>query len=185
MVVCRANVARSPLAAALLRHALAGTDIEVVSAGVQATHGAPPARGSVELAARRGLDLTAHVSQPVSADLVADAALVVTMSEAHRDICAHLAPGVSARTFTLRELDRLTTAADPLPATPDEPARRRLHRLVEAAHLARPWASPPQGPEDIADPMGRDWEHWFALVDELEVLLGRLAARVAGRGTEP
>jgi protein-tyrosine phosphatase len=180
LVVCRANVARSPLAAALLRHALAGTDIEVSSAGVQATDGAPPARGSVELAARRGLDLTAHASRPVSPALVTGATLVVTMSEAHRDICAHLAPGVSARTFTLRELDRLATAADVPPAAPDVPAQVRLRRLVEAAHLARPWASPPQGPEDIPDPMGLDWEHWFALDDELEALLSRLAARVAG-----
>jgi protein-tyrosine phosphatase len=204
-VVCRANVARSPLAAALLAEALAGTGIEVASAGVQATLGAPPARGSVELAARRGLNLTAHASQPVSAGLVSDATLVVTMSEAHRDICAHLAPGVSARTFTLRELDRLASAADappgeaptdpaaaaaerptdPDPAAadtdltaPDVPAPERLRRLVEAAHRARPWASPPQEQEDIPDPMGRDWEHWFALADELEHLIARFATRL-------
>ena len=199
-MVCRANVARSPLAAALLADALTGTGIEVASAGVQATHGAPPARGTVELAARRGLDLTGHGSQPVTAELVTNTALVVTMSQAHRGGCARLAPGAATRTFTLRELDRLATAAEDPPPTPPavhathgtpspgtgtrsgagasvSPAER-LHRLVEAAHLARPWAPPPQEPEDIPDPMGRDWEHWFALADELEVLLARLAARI-------
>jgi protein-tyrosine phosphatase len=185
LVVCRANVARSPLAAALLADALAGTGIEVASAGVQAIHGAPPARGTVELAQRRGLDVTGHGSRPVTAELMAGAALVVTMSEAHRDICTRLTP-VSSRTFTLRELDRLATAAEAPPGTApaahhgaahDTPPER-LHRLVEAAHLARPWATPPSEPEDIADPMGRDWGEWFALADELEWLLARLAARV-------
>lgn len=181
LVVCRANVARSPLAAAMLRDALAHTGIEVGSAGVQASAGAPAARGSVELAARRGLDLTGHVSTPVSVELLLGASLVLTMSERHRDLCTLRAAGLGPRTFTLREFDRLTAAAAVTSPRPIEAAHMAgwLDRLVQAAHGARPAAPPPSGPEDIADPIGRDWDHWFALDEELSELIARVAARLA------
>lgn len=177
LVVCRANVARSPLAEVMLADALADLGVEVASAGVQAAEGAPPARGSVELAADRGLDLAGHRSRPVSEPLVAGADLVLTMSENQRDTCARLLPGAGRRTFTLREFDRLTGGLTDLPSDSD-PIATPLAALVEAAHQARPSASPPKQAEDVPDPIGKDWDHWYALADELDVLTGRLAARL-------
>lgn len=174
LVVCRANIARSPLAEVLLADALAGRGIEVASAGVRATTGAPPARGSVELAARRDLDLTGHRSRPVTDVMVREAALVLSMSQAQRDVCARLGPGASQRCFTLREFDRLTADLDP----PDGPGGP-LPALVSAAHLARPASRPPTAPEDIPDPIGADWEEWIRLADELEQLAARLSRRLA------
>lgn len=96
LLVCRANMARSPLAAALLDKALTdagASGYEVASAGVQAVEGAPAAHGTVVLAAERGLDLEGHRSRPVTPELVGGADLVTTMSQAHRDTCARPGPG--------------------------------------------------------------------------------------------
>lgn len=176
LVVCRANVARSPLAAVMLAHELAGVGATVTSAGIQASEGAYPARGSVELAAQRGLDLTGHRSRPLSTKLVVDADLVLTMSENQRDVCARQVAGASRSTFTLRELDRLAAYAGAPPGAGGLDAGPE--QLVEAAHLARPTAPPPRGPEDIPDPIGKDWEHWWALADELDALTARLGSRL-------
>jgi protein-tyrosine-phosphatase len=179
LVVCRANVARSPLAEVMLRAGLTGTGIDVASAGVQAITGASPARGSVDLAARRGLDLTAHRSQPVTVPLLVASTLVVTMSERHRAACNRMATGLDHTTFTLRELDRLTAEldADTGAGLWDSPATR-LRWLGEAAHLRRASAPPALEPEDIPDPMGRDWDAWFALDDVLDELIGRFLRRL-------
>ena len=180
LVVCRANVARSPLAEVMLADALAPLGVEVSSAGIQAVTGSPPARGSVELAAERGLDLTAHRSRPVTPELLAGADLVLTMSENQRDTCSRLVAGAGRYTFTLRELDRLAAHAD-TPARPPggvPPGAAGTAGLIEAAHLARPAARPPRGREDIPDPIGLDWEHWLTLAEELDDVVARLAARL-------
>jgi protein-tyrosine phosphatase len=176
LMVCRANVARSPLAQALLAEELRATPIEVVSAGVQARPGDPPARGSVELAARRGLDLSAHRSQPVTEPLLETAGLVLTMSERQRDACAGRAAGLGPRTFTLRELDRLTQGVRESDGPAD--AESRVAWLARAAHLARPAALPAREPEDISDPIGAQWPAWEVLDQQLEALLSRLGARL-------
>ncbi len=109
LVVCTANVARSPLAAALLRAQIGAPDVTVTSAGT-----------------------------------IADADLVLTATEEHRDHCGGLAPGAGPRTFTLQEFARL------LQETPFEqgPVRiaDRLLWLRSQAHYARP-----REPEDIPD----------------------------------
>ena len=184
LVVCRANVARSPLAEVLLADALDGLDAQVASAGIQAATGSPPARGSVELAAARGLDLTGHRSRPVTTQILIGADLVLTMSENQRDTCTRLVAGSGRYTFTLRELDRLLEHAGTAAASSAEASAHpgaRLADLVEDAHLARPSARPPRGREDVPDPIGRDWDHWWALAEELDLLIGRLSARLRRR----
>jgi protein-tyrosine phosphatase len=118
LVVCTANVARSPLAEVMLA---ASVDVEVVSGGTQAREGDTAAVRSQELAAARGLDLTEHRSKPVTPDTIDHAELVITMSERHRDHCGILVPGAGPKVFTLRELVRLLGASD---ATTPAPPRR-------------------------------------------------------------
>jgi protein-tyrosine phosphatase len=172
LVVCTANVARSPLGAAMLATSLRGHGIAVASAGTHARQGVPAARQSCELAELRGLDLADHRARPVTPPLIAQAALVVTMSERHRDVAAPLAAGAGARTFTVRELVRLLETVDTA-AAPDDPMLR-LSWLAAAATQARPSARPARGPEDVRDPIRDPWPAWVQMGATLDHLMGRL-----------
>jgi protein-tyrosine phosphatase len=72
LMVCMGNICRSPTAEAVLRHKLAaaglGSSVTVDSAGTHGWHaGSPPDSRSVAHAQRRGYDLTALRSRPVTA----------------------------------------------------------------------------------------------------------------------
>ena len=74
VVVCTANICRSPMAEGLLAHALAGQpeplqSLNVISAGVSARRGDPVSENSVVALRKTGIDISAHRSQPVSAEL--------------------------------------------------------------------------------------------------------------------
>ena len=89
MVVCTANICRSPMAAALLQHAL---DVEVgplrecrvTSAGVVARRGDPVSANSVAALKKVGLDISQHRSQPVTPEMLRRAWAVLCMTESHR-----------------------------------------------------------------------------------------------------
>jgi protein-tyrosine phosphatase len=173
LVVCTANVARSPLVAAMLAARLPA-DVTVISAGVHAYAGAPAAEGSRMLAEARGLDLTHHRSEAVTADLIASSDLILTMSERQRDLCAPLAPRAASRVFTIRELARLVGSVD-VSGGPTDPTAR-LAWLRDQAHLARPRALPAMDPEDVDDPIRAPWADWEAMAAELEELLDQVLA---------
>jgi protein-tyrosine-phosphatase len=171
LVVCTANIARSPLFAAMLA-ARAGDRVRVGSAGTRARPGIGAAEGSQVLARRRGLDLTGHRSRPVTAELIAASELVLTMSERQRDACAPLAGQAAARVFTVREFARLVGALDRTSA-PTEPAPR-WRWLRDQAHLARPRSLPPAVPEDVADPIRAPWSEWEVMAADLDDLQARI-----------
>ena len=91
LFVCTGNTCRSPMAAALFRHRM-GTEInwETQSAGVFAHSGSPASNNAVEALRELNVDLTQHKSQPITAELVANSSLIVTMTEGH---AAHILDG--------------------------------------------------------------------------------------------
>ena len=89
LTVCTANICRSPMAAALLQHALAGQpeplrSLRVVSAGVAARVGDLISENSVVALKKVGLDISGHRSRPLTRELLAEATLVLCMTETHR-----------------------------------------------------------------------------------------------------
>lgn len=89
VTICTANICRSPMAAALLQHALAAQpeplrSIKVISAGVSAHAGEPVSQNSVIALKKVGLDLSSHRSQPLDQEMLDQAALVLCMTEPHR-----------------------------------------------------------------------------------------------------
>lgn len=89
VTVCTANICRSPMAAALLQHALAAQpeplrSIKVISAGVSALAGEPVSANSVAALKKVGLNVSSHRSQPLNQEMLDQAALVLCMTESHR-----------------------------------------------------------------------------------------------------
>ena len=89
LIVCTANICRSPMAAALLQHFLAGQNeplksLQVVSAGIAARQGDPISDNAAVAMKRVGLDLSQHSSQPVTQQLLDGALIVLCMTESHR-----------------------------------------------------------------------------------------------------
>jgi protein-tyrosine phosphatase len=78
LVVCHGNICRSPFAAALLAGELAAEGVRVESAGF-VTWNRPCPPEALTVAARRGVDLSAHRSTPLTPDRVRAADLIVVM----------------------------------------------------------------------------------------------------------
>ena len=89
IVVCTANLCRSPMAAALLQHALAAQpeplrSLKVISAGVAARAGDRVSENSVVALKKVGLDIAKHVSRPLTQQMIDEASLILGMTESHR-----------------------------------------------------------------------------------------------------
>lgn len=105
LVVCMANVCRSPLAELVLRDRFArAPELSVTSAGIDATGAQMCAAGH---ARREGVDWAAaaeaHRSHTVSATDLSGADLILTSCRTSRGALARLSPDSRHRTFTLRE----------------------------------------------------------------------------------
>ena len=179
-MVCTGNINRSPLGEALLRDRLAarGVEASVSSAGTRAT-GGPAAAEVVEILADLGLDGTAHVSRPLTPELVGGADLVLGMAREHVREAVVACPTAFDRAFTLKELAR--RAGDAGPRGGEAPvdawlarlgAGRSLQDLLGAGEL-----------DDVADPIGKRRAAFdrcaaeiAALVDEVVPLLAPAAA---------
>ncbi|MEO1367155.1 MAG: low molecular weight phosphotyrosine protein phosphatase [Acidobacteriota bacterium] len=107
LVVCSANICRSPVAEALLRRRLddAGHgDVTVSSGGTLGLDGAGAATHSVDLMVGRGLDLSRHRSRSLDLPRLDGAALILTMEQGHVDLIVGSRPSLDARTFRLAEM---------------------------------------------------------------------------------
>jgi tRNA threonylcarbamoyl adenosine modification protein (Sua5/YciO/YrdC/YwlC family) len=96
LFICTGNTCRSPLAEGLFRKMLADRlkcredeladhGYMVLSAGMSAQSGHPAAAESIAVAARYGVDLRAHESQPVTQRLLEQADQIFTMTRGHRE----------------------------------------------------------------------------------------------------
>jgi protein-tyrosine phosphatase len=103
LIVCSGNTCRSPLAAAMLRDALARDatwdDVTVSSAGTSAWDGSPASEGAYLVALERGLDLSNHRARMLTTSEVARADLILTVSEAHSRRVADLGGATKVHTL--------------------------------------------------------------------------------------
>ena len=108
LVICTANICRSPVVEAVLRdrlHQLGHTDWQVSSAGTWAIQRRRASDYSVEvLAEREGLDISHHLSRAVSADLLAEADLVLCMETGHAEALRVEFPEQASKVFMLSQM---------------------------------------------------------------------------------
>lgn len=156
LVVCTANLCRSPMAEFLLASAvqkrpdLAGR-WHVHSAGTQAAAGQPMHPLADAVLAERGVPHEPFRTRPLTAATIEAAALVLTASRDHRRRVVELVPGAVRRTFTLREFARLVAA---MPGSSGNGADRG-RELLAAVPLARAGTSVNRPEDDdLIDPIG-------------------------------
>ena len=174
LVVCTANVCRSPMTAAMLTRRLAvlGVTVPVSSAGLL-DDGRPALPEVVSVMAGYGLDLSSHRSRTVRpADLTA-AALVLGLARENVRHAVVTAPDAWPRAFTIKELVRRAQQTGPREA--GEPLAGWLSRL----HAGRDRVSLLGGAagDDVADPAGgppAGYAQTAAVLDRLVDLLAGL-----------
>ncbi len=169
LVVCTANVCRSPMAEHFIRVAAeaAGTSVDVSSSGFLSA-GEPATPLVVDVMQEWDGDLTAHRSRQTSQDMIERSDLVVTMERRHARDLVLLAPGSSWKIHTLVAL---VTALEESRAAPD--AAERVRGIAAArpggAHLG-------SGADEIDDPFGRSRRVNRATAERLADLSPRLIA---------
>jgi protein-tyrosine-phosphatase len=108
LLVCTANICRSPMAAAIMRQRIAALglsdQVEVLSAGMWARNGQPASEDAITVLAARGLSLADHRSQPLTPELLDRTDIVLVMEEAHRRSIFYLAPKHLHKVMLLTEL---------------------------------------------------------------------------------
>ena len=198
LVVCTANVARSPLFAALLQaeaDARLGPEVvRVGSAGVQARPGQPAAAGSITVANQHARSLEHHRAQHVATVPLKSVRLILTMTDEHNHQLLAGRSALRPRTFLLRELVAILAKPEVLAALGGMPdgTHERVHAVTALADRHRPrrlrkrtW--------NVPDPIGAELEVYEELGTEFarsasviaEALYGSLAARGDGTGQRP
>lgn len=118
LIVCTANICRSPLVAALLQDRIHKAGLEgklhVESAGVRAIVGREVDPVVEGMLAEAGVGLADRYSTPVVEDALREAAIVLVMEEAHRQALFYRLPGALPKIFLLSELSgRNDEVSDP------------------------------------------------------------------------
>ena len=183
LVVCTANVCRSPLAARLLSASL-GPSIPVFSAGARATPGLPACPAATHFVGdHAGGPLPTfvgdhaiqsdHGSVVLEAGHVRSASLVLGAAREHRSAAIALVPNAQRKAFTLLQAARLAAwlADQGVKAPPELLGEERLAWWVDELDAVRgdaPRGDP--GDDDLPDPHEGGVRH--------EVVLPRLASAV-------
>jgi protein-tyrosine phosphatase len=135
LMVCTANICRSPVAEALLRCQLVAGglgDWQVSSAGTWAEQGRPASRYSTLLMAEHGQDLNQHRSRVVTGTLLDEVDLVLCMESGHAEALRAEFPHYAQKIYLLSQMSgRNYSISDPYGGSLDE--YRQMVRDISAA----------------------------------------------------
>ena len=171
LIVCSANICRSPYGAALFHSGavLRGLDVSVLTAGTDALEGDSICRLA---GARLGEIEATHSSRPLRADLIAESDLVLTAEQRHRAVTVTMLPRAHAKVFTLLEAASLATFVEQV--GPQESFESWMQSMAAARGLATGNQRAP----------GR-WRNHSLRPDRLDILDGHGSGkRVHGRALD-
>jgi protein-tyrosine-phosphatase len=109
LFVCQGNLFRSVAAAAIFKEKLRRSALDwqawrVESVGTWARENLPTTPEMLAVMAKRGLDVKQHRSRMVSAEILADFALVLTMERGQKEALQIEFPFAAKRTYLLTEM---------------------------------------------------------------------------------
>ncbi|MFF2569010.1 low molecular weight phosphatase family protein [Streptomyces sp. NPDC058084] len=169
LFVCTGNAYRSPLAERLLTARLGPVaGVRVGSAGTEAVRGDRMDRATRSVLTDLGGDADGFRPRPLTADLVANASLVLGLERRHREAAVRLVPVALRRCFTLKEFVRLAEGeAEPGTA---------LDIVARAAARRGTVSAPRPADDDIPDPWGEPYDVLRHCGEGIDGLTVRLAA---------
>jgi len=195
LTVCTGNICRSPQAERLLAAEFArrgfGDVVEVSSAGVAALVGEPMPDQAAAQTIGYGGNPSGHSARQLTAAMIEDADLVLTMERAHRADVVRLVPRANRYAFTLPEFARLSVDLQQSGEARVESAvtvSDRFRELVPQVADGRGLSLPVQAEHDeVEDPYRRSEEayarsaaHVSAAVTELVDVLVELGLSARG-----
>lgn len=168
LLVCNANMCRSPMAEWILRARLDEQRIQatVSSAGVLFV-GRPATDKAIEVVADRGGDIRDHRSRIIDGDMLRSVDLVLTMERNLVRKIWEISPDLLDRSFTLKGFNRLALEAGP--RAPGEELDAWLARVGECRDIGELAAR--SDVDDVKDPIGQNARRYRSVADELDRLL--------------
>jgi protein-tyrosine phosphatase len=131
-----------------------------------------------------GGDSRGFAARPLTAQLVAEAALVLGLAREHREAAVRLVPAALRRCFTLKEFVRLAAGPPGGVRIGDDRVDSGCRDEVVAGAAARRGATAlvPAAEDDIADPWGRPRHVLYGCAREIDREVTRLAGLLDGSG---
>lgn len=192
LVVCHANLCRSPIAERIIgkvfeerlgQHSVA---FDVVSAGTHAWSNSAMHPFAAEVLREHGADPTGFLSRRLTEALVRQADLVLTATRQQRSDCVALVPSAVRRTFTLLQFGRYAAALRPADLTAIWPPPARLQKMIEAVSVVRSQLPVPLANEDdLPDPVHSPIEVFRRCASEIGSVVDIMTGLIAPVQTVP
>ncbi len=112
LVLCSGNICRSPIAAYLLENANI-PHITVKSAGLDASNHQRATSEMVEIGSSWGIDMSGHLSQTASLEVLHEADIILTATPEHRERVIQIDSRAKRKTFLIADGIGETTIPDP------------------------------------------------------------------------
>lgn len=177
LIVCTANVIRSPFVEHLLRARLGGLDVarwQIESAGSLARPGRPAESRVVEIARLRGLDLVEHRARRLDESMLDPGITVLCAAATHRRTVLDMRPDLLDSTFTVREFARLLEAAD-RPRGGVHDWFSLVHHVSRHRTRARAGSA---AEDDLVDPIGQPPAVWAEFEDRAVAAVDTIVRRI-------
>ena len=180
LVLCTGNVCRSPYIEMRLRHDLAGTGIDVTSAGTHALVGRPMDAGSTRLLEVGGVSVQDFRARQLARELVAEADLVLATAREHRSAAARLYPSAMRTALTLRDLADLLAGVTPADVRSRDLPGSWVAQVVSTARARRALVPARQDGVDVSDPIGLPQAAFVRMANEVELALAVIVPVLRG-----